>query len=164
MKDLSKKEKVYFQICDAVLYMETMKPHLKWSLSDISKQSGVTRSLIYYYLGKEKDQILHEAVLFMLDLFFNISGNRKLGLEKRMEVILEKISEMPHIFLFYISERVKESEYGQTIREAEQKLISYLQSELGLSEKEALSLFMLEIGACAFGLKAKRAKEFFSSK
>lgn len=161
MKDLSKKEKVYFQICDSVLYMETVKPHLKWSLSDVSKHSGVTRSLIYYYLGKEKDQILREAVLFMLELFFNISGERKLGIQDRMTMILETTKEMPHIFLFYVSERIKDTEYGQTIREAESKLISYLEEQLQLSNEEALKLFMLEIGACAFGLDPKFAPKFF---
>ena len=44
------KEKVYFAVCSAILKLEIEKGHLKWSITDISKVSEITRSLIYYYL------------------------------------------------------------------------------------------------------------------
>ncbi|TNF29269.1 MAG: TetR family transcriptional regulator, partial [Deltaproteobacteria bacterium] len=44
------------------------KGHLEWRLSDIAKDADVTRSLIYYYFGKEKDLILEEAFRYMIDL------------------------------------------------------------------------------------------------
>ncbi|WP_127716838.1 TetR/AcrR family transcriptional regulator [Halobacteriovorax sp. HLS] len=162
MKDFSKKELVFFKICDSVLYHEVMKGHLKWSLSDVSKQADVTRSLIYYYLGKEKVDIVHESVLFMLDLFFNTSGENKLGVRDRMKNVLIHMKEMPHLYLYYISERSKDTKYGRLIQETEKNLIVYLQKELGLSEVDVMRLLMLNLGAVSFQLDPSRVDEIYS--
>lgn len=159
--ELSKKEQVYFKICDSVLLHELIKGHLKWSLSDISKHSGITRSLIYYYMGKEKEQILQEAIRFMLELFFNTNIDKRLGVEGRMELVLTQIRQMPHIFLYYVSERIKNSDYGMMIREREEALFSYMEKELQVSREKVLKLFLMELGACAFQMEPEQAKVFF---
>lgn len=164
MLELSKKEQVYFKICDSVLFYELFKGHLNWSLSDISKHSGVTRSLIYYYMGKEKEQILQEAVRFMLELFFNTNHEKSLGVEERMVMVLTQTRQMPHIFLYYSSERIKDSEYGKIIREAEEGLFAYMEKELHVDRKTVLKLFLMELGACAFQLEPEKAYEFFKLK
>jgi len=164
MLELSKKEQVYFKICDSVLFHELIKGHLNWSLSDVSKHSGVTRSLIYYYMGKEKEQILAEAVRFMLELFFNTNHEKSLGVEERMVMVLTQIRLMPHIFLYYTSERIKDSEYGGIIRNAEADLFKYLEVELQLDRKSVTKLFLMELGACAFQLNPDDAREFFKLK
>lgn len=164
MLELSKKEQVYFKICDSVLFYELFKGHLNWSLSDISKHSGVTRSLIYYYMGKEKEQILQEAVRFMLELFFNTNQEKSLGVEERMVMVLTQTRQMPHIFLYYSSERIKDSEYGKIIRDAEEVLFTYMEKELHVDRKTVLKLFLMELGACAFQLEPEAARDFFKLK
>lgn len=159
--ELSKKEQVYFKICDSVLLHELIKGHLKWSLSDISKHSGITRSLIYYYMGKEKEQILQEAIRFMLELFFNTNIDKRLGVEGRMELVLTQIRQMPHIFLYYVSERIKDTDYGVMIRDREEALFSYMEKELQVSREKVLKLFLMELGACAFQMEPEQAKIFF---
>jgi AcrR family transcriptional regulator len=161
MLELSKKEQVYFKICDSVLFYELFKGHLNWSLSDISKHSGVTRSLIYYYMGKEKEQILHEAVRFMLELFFNTNQEKSLGVEERMVMVLTQTRQMPHIFLYYSSERIKDTENGKIIRDAEEVLFTYMEKELQIDRKKVLKLFLMELGACAFQLEPEAARDFF---
>lgn len=161
MMELSKKEQVYFKICDSVLLHELIKGHLKWSLSDISKHSGITRSLIYYYMGKEKEQILQEAIRFMLELFFNTNMDKRLGVEGRMELVLTQVRQMPHIFLYYASERIKSTDYGVMIREREEALFSYMEKELQVGREKVLRLFLMELGACAFQLAPDQAKVFF---
>lgn len=161
MLELSKKEQVYFKICDSVLFYELFKGHLNWSLSDISKHSGVTRSLIYYYMGKEKEQILQEAVRFMLELFFNTNQEKSLGVEERMVMVLTQTRQMPHIFLYYSSERIKDSQYGKIIRDAEEGLFAYMEKELHVDRKTVLKLFLMELGACAFQLDPTEARAFF---
>lgn len=164
MMELSKKEQVYFKICDSVLFYELIKGHLKWSISDISKHSGVTRSLIYYYMGKEKEQVLQEAVRFMLELFFNTNQEKSLGIAERMIMVLTQIRQMPHIFLYYSSERIKDSEYGLIIRNAEEGLFTYMEKELHVSRETVLKLFLMELGACAFQLDPALAHDFFKLK
>lgn len=159
--ELSKKEQVYFKICDSVLLHELIKGHLKWSLSDISKHSGITRSLIYYYMGKEKEQILQEAIRFMLELFFNTNMDKRMGVEGRMELVLTQIRQMPHIFLYYVSERIKTSDYGMMIREREEALFIHMEKELQISRDKVLKLFLMELGACAYQMEPEQAKVFF---
>ncbi|WP_372656086.1 TetR/AcrR family transcriptional regulator [Halobacteriovorax sp.] len=162
MKEFSKKELVFFKICDSVLYHEVTKGHLKWSLSDVSKEADVTRSLIYYYLGKEKEIILHEAVLFMLELFFNASGENKLGVRNRMKKVLSQLKEMPHIHMYYISERSKDTKYGKLIRETEENVIVYLQKELSLKKVDVMRLMMLNLGAVSLQLDPCEVDEIYA--
>lgn len=162
MKDFNKKELVFYKICDSVLYFEVVKGHLNWSLSDISKQADVTRSLIYYYLGKEKDAILNEVVNFMLELFFNSSGENKLGVRERMRHVLTQVREMPHIYIYYISERIKDTQYGKAIRAAEDHLLIYTQKELGLSEVDARRLILLNFGAASLQLDPELVEDIYA--
>ncbi len=161
MMDLSKKEQVYFKICDSVLLYELLKGQLKWSLSDISKHSGVTRSLIYYYMGKEKEQILQEAVRFMIELFFNTNVEKGPGVQERMEVILTQVRIIPHVFLYYVSERIKNTENGIIIREREEALFTCMEKDLNIDRQSVLKLFFLEVGACVLQLDPAQAKVFF---
>lgn len=161
---MSKKEQVYFKICDSVLLHEVTKGHLKWSLSEISKHSGVTRSLIYYYMGKEKEEILRESILFMMEVFFNTNLEKGMGIVKRMELILTQIRLMPHVFIYYASERLKDSHYGNMLREREEALFVYMQKDLNLPHEQVMRIFFMEIGACAFQLDPSKASEFFKIK
>lgn len=77
------KEEVYFLVCNAILKLEVSKGHLKWTISEVSRISKITRSLIYYYFGKEKKVIFTESFRHILNLFFSIDVHRQLGIEKK---------------------------------------------------------------------------------
>ncbi|MCB0357357.1 MAG: helix-turn-helix transcriptional regulator, partial [Bdellovibrionales bacterium] len=58
----SKVDENYWKILNAALELDVKKGHLKWTVSDLSRKSGITRSLIYYYFGRSKSSILNEAI------------------------------------------------------------------------------------------------------
>ena len=52
------KDETYWKILDAVIALEIRRGHQKWTISELSRLSGITRTLIYYYFGKSKLEIL----------------------------------------------------------------------------------------------------------
>ncbi len=93
------------RILDAVVRLEVIKGHLRWKMADLSRLSGVQRTLIYYYFGKSKEAILNEAMKTIGDEFFGLSQERlemwKQGRIK--ESILksrESFKQAPHVPLF----------------------------------------------------------------
>lgn len=161
-EDLKEKEEVHFKICNSVLKLEVNKGHLKWTISEISKDSGVTRSLIYYYFGKEKKTLLEEAYRYMIQIFFNIHDDRPLGLSVRMHTVLSNIRDMPYAFVLFFLERKKDTEIGGLMRKAEERLLARLKVEFpDFSEAEILRVYLLELGSIAYGLEPEKISDIF---
>lgn len=149
--DKPKKDDVFYSICHTVLKLEVGKGNLKWTVSDISKESGVTRSLIYYYFGKEKEVILEEAYRYMLDTMFNLKREGSLGIKQRMRLTLERLQEMPYLFVLYYLKKNSDSQIGELIRKAEQMLMENFKKDYPeMPEDEILRIFLLELGCIAY--------------
>lgn len=157
------KDKVYFSVCSAILKLEISKGHLKWSISDIARESAITRSLIYYYFGKEKKVILEEAYRFILELFFTPAAETRTGsVTVRMKKTLFNLGQMPFLFVLYFLQKNSDSEIGQMLRKAESDLLKYMQNLLPhLSEDEVLEIYLKELGAIAFHLPLEKVDDIF---
>lgn len=148
---MKNKEKVYFQICNSILKMEVAKGHLQWKISDIAKEANVSRSLIYYYFGKEKETILEEAYRFMVYFMYDRNLEKSWSVEKRIKDALRKMKEMPYLFLLYYLEKGKESVIGEMINEAENRLLTSIHKEFPNKNKDdILKIYLLELGAMAY--------------
>jgi len=146
------KEEFFHKVCNSVLKMEELKGHLLWRISDIAKDAKVQRTLIYHYFGKDREELLHEAWNYMLKTMFFLEEEQSLGVRARMKQIMEKIKEMPYLFVLFFIEKNKTSEIGEMIRTHEKKLISILSEKYpDLSQKEILEIYLLELGAIAHG-------------
>lgn len=157
------KEDIYFAVCNAILKMEVAKGHLKWTLTDISRESGITRSLIYYYFGKEKKSALQEAYKFVLSNFFNIERTKSMGIRERLKKVLEDVKKMPYLFVLYYLERNTGGEIGLMIREAEGMLLQALKKEFPkLNDNQILEIYLKELGAITFQLPPERVKDLFA--
>lgn len=122
--DRPKQDEIFYSICHSVLKLEVGKGHLKWTVSDISRESGVTRSLIYYYFGKEKEVILEEDYRYMLDTIFNLKREESLGIKDRMKLTLKRLQEMPYLFVLYYLKKNSDTQIGELIRTAEEQLMT----------------------------------------
>lgn len=157
------KDETYYKICNAVLRLQVEKGDLKWRVSDIAKYSGVTRSLIYYYFGKEKEVIYEEAVRFMLDFFLPSPDDVRVGIQARMMKIIGLLSEMPYMFVLYYLEKDQDSTVGELIREREEKVVQRIMKQLNVSRNEALRLYFMELGSVAYKkLNVEQCEEIFS--
>ncbi len=157
------KDETYYKICNAVLQLQVEKGDLKWRVSDIAKYSGVTRSLIYYYFGKEKEVIYEEAVRFMLDFFLPSPDDVSVGIRVRMERIIEHLSEMPYLFVLFYLEKDQPTKVGELIREREERVIKRIMDQHSITKNQALKLYFMELGSVAYKrLTVESSNEIFA--
>ena len=156
------KEEVYFAVCNSILKYEVSKGHMKWTLSDISRDSKVTRSLIYYYFGKEKKSILEESYKFITSIFFNVDVDKTIGIKARIKQVLVDMQSMPYLFVLYYLQKNKKTEFGNLIRDAEKAFLkSFKRDYPKLSDQEIQKVYLMELGAIAFQLPEDQAEELF---
>jgi AcrR family transcriptional regulator len=127
------KEEIFWSIFDAVIKLDITKGHMKWSISDIARVSGISRPLIYYYFGKAKENIMQTAVDYLGREYFGLSEER-IALWKSKD-IFESVSRSrklwqrsPYSYSFYILRRDMQNPTGETIRELEKRYEEKLKS------------------------------------
>lgn len=158
------KDATYFKICNAVMKLEVSKGHLVWRLSDIAKEADVTRSLIYYYFGKEKEIILGEAFRYMIDLFFNLDRKDSMGLVERINFVIKQMKSMPWVFILFYLQKDQDTEVGELLKSAEEKLLTILQKDFPeMSHTDILKIYLLQLGSvCHKRLDEKDLSEVFN--
>lgn len=156
------KEEIYFAVCNAILKMEVAKGHLQWTLSDISRESNITRSLIYYYFGKEKEKVLEEAYKFIIANFFDIERTKTMGIRERLRQVLTDLKSMPYLLVLYYLEKHNNTEFGQMIHKAEALLIKNMKNEFpNMTEQQLLEIYLKELGAIAYQLPVEKVDGMF---
>lgn len=122
----TKKDETFWKVLNAAIELEFTRGHLRWSMSELSRVSGVTRSLIYYYFGKSKESILLEAVKLIGEEFFGLTKSR-LDLWKKGDIaesVLQSralLEKAPHVGSFYMVHREGETEVGVALRVLEKE-------------------------------------------
>ena len=147
-----KKEEIFFLVFNEVLKLEIEKGHLKWSLSAISRNTNVTRTLIYYYFGNDREKLLLEAMKFMAKKIWSLDyfDHRKRIID-RLDGVLELSKKYPYLFLHYYMNRTNPNEMGQIIRESEKQFLINLGREFPvLNKNEIFMIYLLELGAISY--------------
>lgn len=122
-KQLSKEE-VYKAVLNAAIELDIQLGHLKWTYTLLAKKSGISRTLIYYYFGKEKINILREACLLFGEELAGIGEERMAAWkEGRIDIGLNKtrnlFKDYPYLVPFYFLYRTQENEIGELIKRYE---------------------------------------------
>jgi len=138
-------------VLNSAIELDFKRGHLRWTMSELSRMSKVTRSLIYYYFGKSKEAILLEAVKLIGEEFFGLTTNR-VDLWQKGQIadsvlqtrrLLEKC---PHMGTFYMVHRDEETEIGASLRglelEYKQKLKRFFPHAPDPSLEAMFGLFM----------------------
>lgn len=151
-KQPSTKDEIYWKTLNCALDLEVKKGHLKWTLSELSRQSGVTRSLIYYYFGRSRMEILEHAVLMMGQDLIGLSEDRtQMWKERRWADSLNaarRASEnAPNICIFYLSHRGKSNPISHKLQDLEKSFYQRIQQvSPELSREMCNTLFALYFG------------------
>lgn len=147
------KDEVFYRICNAVLKLEVEKGNLNWRLSDVSREADVTRSLIYYYFGKEKEIILEEAYKFMLDVIFDVDDkNSGLPFNERTNIAIKTVMEMPYVFVLFFLEKNRDTKISRMIKDTEEKHLRRLSKEFKDASPEAIKrMYLVQLGAVVYG-------------
>lgn len=129
----SGRDAAFWKVLNSALELDFRRGHLKWTLSELSRKSGITRSLIYYHFGRSKVAILDEAV--------RVIGEEVVGLSaERMEMwsrgdwvasvrAARAIStKSPHLCNFYLIHRDRPTEIGKALRDIESSYLKKLET------------------------------------
>jgi len=138
------KDKIYWKLLNNAIELDVKKGHLKWTLSDLSRKSDITRSLIYYYFGKEKEMILQEAVKLVGENLVGLTEERtQLWKEGRFEESLlqarELIEKAPFLTIFILANRGKSNTTGESLRTIETQFIAKLKAFFPKCSKDQIT-------------------------
>jgi hypothetical protein len=157
-----KKDRVYWTILNEAIYLEIRGGHLKWTYAELARRSHVSRSLIYYYFGKDKMNLLKEACVLFGEL---LAGTNKEKMQywsegdfvQGIREAKELFKVCPSIIPFYYLHRDKKNEIGELIRSMEKKGIKKRKKFFPhLDDAQARLLFALQFGISSFpGVKDK---------
>lgn len=120
----SQKDESFWKLLSAAMELDVKKGHLKWTLTDLSRKTKITRSLIYYYFGRSKINILNEAIELIGDQFTGNTEERHQLWAKGM--LLESMlrtrkmyDKAPYICQFFLEHRDQSNEVGERLRAKE---------------------------------------------
>jgi AcrR family transcriptional regulator len=145
------KDETFWSVLNSAIELDFRRGHLRWTMSELSRMSKVTRSLIYYYFGKSKEAILLEAVKLIGEEFFGLNVGRVELWQKGqiVESVLQTrhlLEKSPHMGTFYMVHRDEQTEIGSTLRQLEleykQKLKRFFASASEPSLEAIFGLFM----------------------
>ena len=140
---MDRKEEIFFKILNAAVALDFRKWHLRWSMAELSRESKITRSLIYYYFSKEKESILEEAVKLIGSDFFGLVPTKDSEwTAKRFGQSLLKtrhnLKKSPHLVTFYLAQRDKDTPIGIMLRDLETQYIKKLKKAFPNSKEKYL--------------------------
>jgi AcrR family transcriptional regulator len=120
---------------ESVIELEMTKGHLRWKMSDLARKSGVSRPLLYYYLGKDRKSIFKQAVDYYVAVFldFRLERAEKVRKGQIIELITvarSRLKKNPYFFQFYAKHRFENTEVSPIFHAAEKKYFEHLKASL----------------------------------
>jgi AcrR family transcriptional regulator len=148
---MTNKDETYRNILNCALRLDFKKGHKRWTLTELSRSTQVTRSLIYYYFGKSKESILEAAIKLIGEELFGLSPERlKLwdqgAIEDSIHLSRKFVEASPYLIAFYFAHRAEENLIGELIRELEEghkKKLKRFIKNISTEEAEAISGMLL---------------------
>lgn len=149
------KDEIYWKVLKAAMALDFKRGHCRWTIAELSRASGVSRPLIYYYFGKSREDILLASVKVLGEECFGLSDRRitlwKNGdFKKSVKESRKFIQEHQDLAAFYFAQRAKPHFVGEALRELERKYEQKLKAFFkNASESEIHTKIALLFG-CVF--------------
>ena len=126
------RDSTFWRVLNAALELDFRKGHLKWTMSDLSRKSGITRSLIYYHFGRSKSSILRQAISVIGEEIVATNPERTaMWREGRwaetVKLSRDVVNQAPNLCNFYLTHRERPTEIGEEIRSLEEAYVRKLQ-------------------------------------
>ncbi len=131
----SKKDEAFWKVLSSAIELDYKKGHLKWTITELSRKSKVTRSLIYYYFGRSKLSILKEGVKVIGEELVGLNERRvRMWKEGRfMDSVMESwelCQKQPYLCSFYLNYRTMPNEIGESLLYLEKEFFSKVKAFL----------------------------------
>lgn len=152
MEIKTKKDEAFWKILSAAIELEHKKGHLRWTMTELGRRSGVTRSLIYYYFGRSKVDILKSGVKLIGEDFVGLN-ERRMAMWKNgkffesMKESHDMYEQAPYLCSFYLNYRSAPNEIGESLRDIEKVFLKRIKQFLpSLSEAQVRAVFSVYFG------------------
>lgn len=162
----SGRDATFWKVLNAALELDFRKGHLKWTMSELSRKSGITRSLIYYHFGRSKIAILDEAVRVIGEEIAGI-GSERMKMWKAgdwagsIRATRAVSTQSPYLCNFYLLHRERPTEIGAALRDIESAYLKKLKVIFPeLPEPGIRALFALFFGTAFAPLVNDQAVEY----
>lgn len=103
--------------------------HSQWRIIDLSRESGVNRSLIYYYFGRSRDGILLAAIEILGQFYFGIEAKSEWKHGGFLEAFNDRkktLNRSPYLISFFLLQRNPAAFFHKEIRNLEKKYLKRL--------------------------------------
>jgi AcrR family transcriptional regulator len=126
-----RKEEIFKAVLSAAMKLDFKYGHLRWTMSQLARESGISRSLIYYYFGTSKLDLLMEAVKLLGDDLAGFSSEKQEAWQRgdvfgAIRLSRRLLDQFPGMIAFYYTHSEDRSELGELIREIEKKHLDQL--------------------------------------
>lgn len=108
-------------LLNSVFTAENQKGHLKWKVSELARSCKVSKSLVYYHLGKSKLEILFSCIDIVGAEFYGLNETRESmvrsgDLVASIEYTRKMFLQTPAFTGFYIRWRMTDTEVGAKLK------------------------------------------------
>ncbi len=113
-------------LLDEVFSAENQKGHLKWKISEIARSCNVSKSLVYYHLGKNKLEVLDSCIEIIASEFWGLNPTRekmvKTGnLFDSLMYTRKMFEKTPSFTVFYTRWRLTKTEIGKKLADFDKR-------------------------------------------
>lgn len=109
LPNMSKQEKI-FHVSLCIFALELSKGHLRWKVTELVRKSGMSRPVIYRYLGGSREEMLIAALNVFCSEFYGLDGNsKKQSFATMIGKARELMQQYPEAVIFYQKWRSRES-------------------------------------------------------
>jgi len=133
MEKAQSKDERFWNILNCALELDSKRGHLRWSMTELAKKSGESRTLIYYYFGKSKEDVLNAAVDVIGAELFGITQKRlehwtRDEFEKSIKDTHTHLQKFPNLAVFFLTHRARENNVGLALREYEKRYLAKMRN------------------------------------
>lgn len=150
MQESRTKDETFLKILEAVIRLECTHGHMRWKLTDLSRASRVTRTLIYYYFGKSKPALVKAAIDIVGQEFFGISPEREVYRKEgktieSIRISREMIRKAPYVGIFYLTQRQPQATFYKEMMELERRYLKQLSTHNPNASPEQIQLLFASL-------------------
>jgi AcrR family transcriptional regulator len=139
------KDDLFWRVLDGVIRLECTRGHLKWKMTDLSRMSGVTRTLIYYYFGKSKPSLVQAAIKVVGGEFFGLDPSvhsvwDRGDFAKSIQLTRQLFVKAPYVGIFYLTQRQPGAVFHKDIMDLERRYLQRLGKAYPRASQEKIHL------------------------
>jgi AcrR family transcriptional regulator len=132
-----------WKIVNAILGLEVSRGHLKWKVSEVARAAKISRTLIYYHLGRSKKQIVENCLERVAGEFYGLSDERmRLVREGRLYECVRQSQQLyqkyPEFMIFYSRWRMRKSPLQALLIDIEERYRKKLTELFPALEREEI--------------------------